>query len=632
GGGGGGGGGGDLIFMLIYLCIRYPVIGIPVLLVVGVGFVLTTIYGKEKGTSAYQHNVINRAGVQQRRLTQQHCAEQIRQSDPSFSEDRFVGRVTEAFLKTQEAWSSQKLEPMRHFVSDGVFERFSLQIQEQRDLGYRNVMENVRVTSAELVDFKPEQPLEAISVKITASAVDYRVSLADGKELPKSRNFDHFVEYWTFLRKAGAKSVEGDGLMEGNCPNCGSGLELNRAAKCESCGSLIRGGEYDWVLAEITQAVEWNASRQQVVPGADSYRERDESFSCRQLEDRASVIFYRKAMAERVGAVAPIAKMASEEYCQQLVPTFSPDAQGTRKYWGDCAVGAVDTVGLLPGDGSDLALVEVRWSAYLFDAKRGQPPRKTDHNRAFRSLLVLTRNSGVKTDATQAMASNNGPSCGAPEEKLTSHACEFCGEVLNRGTHDWVLHQFLPLIDDEARRLVQQARAIEEQKIRAIEEQKAKAAAGANNDAGANNTAGANLPNNNGPGQMSLILWAIKQALADDDHIDQGEREVIAHFAQQRGVSPQHVDRLITAAGQDDLDLPVPIDKAQENRWLRDMADAILWDGKVTRDEFKMLKQAGAPLGYDHRDLKSLLKIRQKVVYQQAREQLKNPKSNGNGF
>ena len=40
-------------------------------------------------------------------------------------------------MRQRESWCNQQLEPLRPFVSDGVFERFSLQIEEQKEDGWR---------------------------------------------------------------------------------------------------------------------------------------------------------------------------------------------------------------------------------------------------------------------------------------------------------------------------------------------------------------------------------------------------------------------------------------------------------------------------------------------------------------
>ena len=75
----------------------------------------------------------------------ERLAKQLKQNDPNFDAAKFYARVADAFRKIQTAWSAHDLRPMQPFVSDGVFERFGLQIREQQSLGYRDRMDNVRV-------------------------------------------------------------------------------------------------------------------------------------------------------------------------------------------------------------------------------------------------------------------------------------------------------------------------------------------------------------------------------------------------------------------------------------------------------------------------------------------------------
>ena len=59
---------------------------------------------------------------------------------------------------------------MRPFISDGVHERFSLQFAEQKAEGYRNVMENVVVVAAAIVDSASDEIYDEVTVRIQARA------------------------------------------------------------------------------------------------------------------------------------------------------------------------------------------------------------------------------------------------------------------------------------------------------------------------------------------------------------------------------------------------------------------------------------------------------------------------------
>ena len=151
---------------------------------------------------------------------------------------------------------------MRPFISDGMYERFTLQIAEQRDEGYRNILENVTIQSIDVAEVIVDEQFQWLTVRVRASAIDYRVDIASGKEISGSRRPEDFTEFWTFLRRNHAKTkVNQAGLIEGDCPNCGATIELATTARCGSCDSLLRSGQHDRVLCAITQASEWDAAQ-----------------------------------------------------------------------------------------------------------------------------------------------------------------------------------------------------------------------------------------------------------------------------------------------------------------------------------------------------------------------------------
>src|SRR5687768_2459109 len=130
-GGGGGGGGGDgdlggiiyLVFQLIRLCIYYPHIGLPVLVVV----LVVVIYAYRTGHFAYEGRVIRQGHVAFEANREVEGVAKLQERDPAFDPTHFFYRIGMGFLKVQDGWSAQDLSHVRPFISDGIHERFSLQ-------------------------------------------------------------------------------------------------------------------------------------------------------------------------------------------------------------------------------------------------------------------------------------------------------------------------------------------------------------------------------------------------------------------------------------------------------------------------------------------------------------------------
>jgi uncharacterized tellurite resistance protein B-like protein len=124
------------------------------------------------------------------------------------------------------------------------------------------------------------------------------------------------------------------------------------------------------------------------------------------------------------------------------------------------------------------------------------------------------------------------------------------------------------------------------------------------------------------PHGAAFLAWAIKMAAADQQ-IEDGERKMLAGFAARKGVNGEQLDALIDAALRDKLRMPRPRDLAQAKRWLTAMADISLADGKLSRSEFNLLRRAGSSLKMTDKEVKQLLRDRQREIYRQAKQAIR---------
>jgi uncharacterized tellurite resistance protein B-like protein len=501
-------------------------------------------------------------------------------SDPDFDANAFLQRFRAAFLKIQKSWSAQGLSQIKHFVSDGIFERFTLQIQEQQDMGYRDFIERIQIHSADLVEATSSQVFDIVTVLVRASAVDYRVSLETGKYISGNQLPEGFTECWSFVRRRGVRSDNNKlGLIEGCCPNCGDTIRMNQLEKCESCDALLRSGEYDWVLSEITQGCVWRRRNQQQKELADRYRElQDPGFNIQHVEDRASVIFWRKAMADRLGNTRPLLKVATTELCQEFEAEFKRSRRSERGYFGNCSVGSVDLRGLLEEKDCHYMLVEVHWSGHFFGVSQDGAVQDHGQWKRYKSLLVLMRQQGVKTDIRRAVTSAHCPNCGAPETDVASHACEFCETVLNDGHHDWVLAHYYHFADVfDAQRWLARARS-------------------ATRVSRSSEFAPPRQPEEPEANYADLMAWSLR-VFAEDQVLDDQERQVLEHLAAKQDMRRPMLDGLMECALKGDLEAPKPTDSRTLKLWMEKMVDAALEDGNVEPDERALLVQLGKRAG-----------------------------------
>ena len=281
---------------------------------------------------------------------------------------------------------------------------------------------------------------------------------------------------------------------------------------------------------------------------------------------------------------------------------------------------------MIAGEPNDRALVEVRWAGRTFLAQPGKRPEPAGENALFRTLYVLERRAGVTSDVAASVTSAHCPACGAPEGDVTASACEFCGAVLNDGSHDWVVSGMFPIPGQEAAALVdelnQTTAALTGQPSAAGQTQPDPSADGSPAPLAAGDEAEV-------PRSGELLAWAVQMALADQVLSDR-ERRALERAAMRRGVPPARLETMIEAAQRGQLAAPQPRDADEGRQWLSAMTDMALADGRIEPAEATLLLQTGQQLGLSQADVQQLVATRKARLYQAAREQLKN-RRNGSG-
>ncbi|MDP9173804.1 MAG: TIM44-like domain-containing protein [Planctomycetota bacterium] len=529
-------------------------------------------------------------------------------SDAQFNFPQFSERVKTAFTKIQSAWSMQDLTRVRPFISDSIHERFSIQIEEQKTFGYRDRMDEVVVNSIGLAEVSSDEIFEVATLRIAARANDQRLSLMDDHVI--SSEPGPFVEFWSFLRRRGvATDPSKPGLIEGHCPNCGVVIEMNQSAKCNQCGALLRSGTFDWVLAEITQQSEWRGIRRADPPGAAELRKTDPGFNRIDLEDRASVMYWRKAMADRLGKIDPLRKIASEEFYSAYQTSLAVQVDGNRFFYSDCSVGSVNLLGILPGKDVDSAIVQVSWEGERMQSHAGGAPITTGQRAQVHNLYILCRKSGVTSDPGKSVSSAHCPSCGAPISSDITSTCQFCGNVMNDRATGWVLNAIRSAASDAGRSLI--LRLQDKISQPAPVNGKAAIAIAAMPVAYALNVA-----------PSGLISWVVKTAAADGT-IEIAEREYLEALAARNGVPPARLHRMIDMALAGALDVPDPPDQPTARAWLSAICEAAVADGTLQTQEVDLITQTARRFGFTTADLTLMLRQAKAQRFAAARDHLR---------
>lgn len=589
GGGGGGGGIEGLIFEILFrflfrLCIEKPVIGIPLTIVV-IYLVwrfyrnADSIWNNGKDAELDFDETANGSGLARPETRRSHAAAELaglKNRDPAFAEEQFKERVRRTFLEVQGAWAQNALTRVKPLVTAGVQERFEILLDMNKRRMLKNVMKDVAVKKIEIRGADSDDLFDAIQVRIDAVAIDYYDRIdpqGAGKTLGRTSP-QAFAEYWSFLRKKGARSIGQKGLAYGSCPCCGAGLKISDKGECEYCKTVVNSGEHDWVLAEITQT---GAGETDVtVAGLAALKKKDPAFSPQWLEDRVSLMFWRLRAGEMMGSQKPVQGIARDTFVKKRSARYALHLDGRNAFFADCAVGAVQIVHVeagVAGEKPDRVHVRVKWSGREVKAKLPTflPPRYEESQHRDQEYIV-ERAAEAVTPAGRGMQARACPGCGAPETRMSGASCARCGQALAGGDTDWVLadvREFSP-VRSQSRSDVDMAP----------------------NDARVRHPEG-----------DQLVAAAVMVLLADGKVSAQEEAWVV-EFAAQREITPQKLKEIVSQVRRREYPEIRIRNEAAKKGFLTAMLRACMADGEISPAEEALIVDLARRLKLDPEEAK----------------------------
>jgi predicted lipid-binding transport protein (Tim44 family) len=177
--------------------------------------------------------------------------------DPNFNQQVFIDRAQMTFFVLQNAWMARNLEPARIYLSDAIYQRWKLQVDQFVAMHKRDMLEDLAVNGCVIAKVASDANFDSITVRFDAIAADYEVDDA-GKMVSGNKTVQPFTEYWTLIRSQAARSRVGESAQITQCPNCGAPVSINESGICTYCKATVTTGQFGWVLNNITQASEWS--------------------------------------------------------------------------------------------------------------------------------------------------------------------------------------------------------------------------------------------------------------------------------------------------------------------------------------------------------------------------------------
>lgn len=542
-------------------------------------------WGEMLGNAPRKHqgedSVLDRALLQlQNAAMMSKALTEIKRRDADFASEDFIKRVDKVFWKIQNAWYSQRLDQIQHMVSDALFEQFNCQIEEQKEAGIRFQYHDMTIYETRIAQVNTDKNFDALHIFVRASTADMLFDLDTGEELARNEDRRKFCEYWSFIRRPSAKTLKKPGLLEDNCPNCGAPIEIGQATVCKICNSFIRSGSYDWVLAKITQACEWDYYESSLLDGWNRMIGSDPNFNIQQIEDRGGVIFWMQRQAERKKQIDPIKRFATEALCQSYFTEKGGSALPLNNYMENITLASVKLQGFKLSNFWDRIFVLVVWSGvplYFNHAGKALDQKRVTQIR--RDVLVLMRKHGVQTDLKTTLTSAHCHNCGGPLSSSFTIECSYCNSILNEGTNSWILERITNEADAEYLKI------LKSKKRAKIEDNESAEVRSARD-----------------------VITVTAQMLLADGKTQVEELKLLEKIAASYGMPEDQVNWIIYSLQNGQIYIPAPADSRESWSLLQSAAKMALCDNELSPEEEKSIYALAQHIGYSQADVRRALK------------------------
>ncbi len=580
--------GGDLFFVFVIVegLVRMvgflyaslgPIPATLILLGAAVLFYLYLRYSKHKKT-----NTITRLSKADARVSNPSSAAQkagglaaLVKRNPNFDRDSFLKKVETAFFGIQNAWMEQNLKGVRRYISDGVYQRFYTQFAMMELLGQKNTLSNIKIHQMSIDKAEQDGPYDVIHVSIHASMLDRFV--CQSYSAFNHEGYEDFVEYWSFIKRTGPSSGNGGLYNDNNCPHCGSPLpeDMGERGQCQYCNSIVNSGDYDWVLAEITQSIDYvedGAARNAgLSANVASLRKKDPTFSVQMLEDKASNAYMQILRARCLAQPLVARRFVSDRIFSWLEEQSHKQKDSNRTAYNRLYLNKVTLSGLRQKPDRDL--LDFSLTASLQEISLESSGKAKLRDPAVREeswILSLSRSSDFKA-AKGSVFQHSCASCGAPIQDSLDLSCPYCKHAYNSGKFEWTVDGF--------ERPGQFRQALKQEAFEQSTE-----------------TAKIKTISSFDPLRYDKLYDVRDYALTNlmvmsmaDGIFSPEEREACLKIGKQLGYSTESMEALIRLATGGKLRIKMPHDTSKRQKIISMMEDIASIDGQISQEEQAIL-------------------------------------------
>lgn len=525
----------------------------------------------------------------------------INRRDGGFSFDEFVKRATQVFQKVHNALYTKDIASVEHLLSDSLAQQLAAKIDEDTKRAAQPVSIELVINDIRIAQVNNDKNFDVLHLFVRAVSYDYIPGIGEKnvvveavKKANKKLVERNYTEYYTFIRKPSAKTKKQAGLLEGQCPSCGTPLQIGQTTRCPSCSSFIRSGAYDWVLSKITPAASWHYTEPGAISGYAELLKLDEDFSLQQIEERAGTTYWMLRKAADAKSPKPLMHYVYNAFITQFYEAIRSERLNSF---------VLDDVTYESSYLKAVNMDDKRVYCYCLSQTHRQKPVKKGE-KSYRLVYVFARNKTGKTKKHDALSSIHCSNCGAALASSNEINCSYCNTSVNDdGT--WLLEKVITELDREFMQVCMQNRdrAIE-LKVKAREEA---------------------LSVGVGMSQSAReVIMVSAQILMADGTIDPKEKQLLTSIGAKYGINAVEMDEILDAISQGLVYVPKPDSQSPlALETLRVAAKMALADGVVTDDEIDAIANLGLQMGYTKIDVMQIINSEKTALKrQQARDSM----------
>ena len=361
-------------------------------------------------------------------------------NNTDFNADEFYAKVKQAFTEVQIAWGKGDIQSVRRFISDGVYQRFNTQLKMMDILKQKDIISDIAIQEVHIDRTETDGAYDIIHAGIRAGMSDQFVCKTM-PELDSPGGYEGFTEFWSFIRKRGKEKK--DIYSTNNCPNCSAALpeKMGDSGRCQYCGTLVNSGEYDWVLAEITQQDDYLYSvfaSRKTANLSTKVKEligENKDFAVEEIEDKASNGYLQVLTAIAIQDPSIMRRFVTDTAFNK----FMNQMNNENIFYNRLYLNDVSLIGVRQENNKNILLVGIK-STYQ-KVKLLSEDKATLIDPAMvtkKEVIVMERN--IQTETSKgSLYAHLCSTCGAPLKDSLDVICPYCNAVLNSSKNEWII-------------------------------------------------------------------------------------------------------------------------------------------------------------------------------------------------